>query len=267
MQSRLSLFTFHLTLPRPATPYIRSLTTKILMASETIRSATPASKLIFAPGSDSSTHQASQFKKGALERSHLDSDPLVQFHAWFKSARDLPVPQAEACTLATAELPSGRVSARVVYLKELDTGFVVYSNWGTSRKAADLASNKNVALTFWWREMERQVRIEGTAERIGTDEAQAYFDTRIRGSRIGAWASEQSKVLGDRIELDRRVEDVEKRFEGEDNIPVPDFWGGIRVRPESVEFWQGRDSRLHDRFRYVRGGEGENGWKVERLSP
>ena len=158
----------------------------------------------------------------------------------------------------------------MVYMKELDSrGFVIYSNWDTSRKAADVASNPHAALTFWWRELERQVRVEGRVERLTSEESQVYYDTRIRGSRIGAWASQQSKVLQGREELEKRVEDVEKRFEGRDEIPVPEFWGGLRVVPEVVEFWQGRPSRLHDRFRYewveTQSGEGE--WKIDRLSP
>lgn len=154
----------------------------------------------------------------------------------------------------------------MLYLKELDTrGFVVYGNWGTSRKAADIETNSWVALTFYWRELERQVRVEGKVEKLSQDESQQYFDTRARGSRIGAWASEQSKVLGEREELERRVEEVEKKFEGEERIPVPGFWGGIRIVPELFEFWQGRDSRLHDRLRYEKSEDGA--WKVERLSP
>jgi pyridoxamine 5'-phosphate oxidase len=156
----------------------------------------------------------------------------------------------------------------MVYMKELDErGFVIYSNWDTSRKASDVNSNPYAALTFWWRELERQVRVEGPVERLTSKESQVYYDTRIRGSRIGAWASQQSKAIEGREELEKRVEDVEARFGGKDEIPVPDFWGGLRVVPEAVEFWQGRPSRLHDRFRYEKvGGEGGE-WKVQRLSP
>lgn len=162
----------------------------------------------------------------------------------------------------------------MVYLKELDDkGFVVYSNFGTSRKAADLATNPWASLTFWWESMERQVRIEGKAVRMSREESQIYYDTRARGSRIGAWSSKQSKVLkpveGDdgRKELEGWVEQTEARFKDEETIPVPDFWGGLRVVPESIEFWQGRESRLHDRFLYSRKEEGEDGWILERLSP
>lgn len=223
---------------------------------------------IFAPGGTNGTQQAEQYTKGSLDISQLGPDPAVQFSTWFDHANNNGVHQPETVTLSTAELPSGRVSARMVYLKEADDrGFVVYSNWGTSRKASDVKSNSYAALTFWWRELERQVRVEGPCERLTSVESQKYYDTRIRGSRIGAWASQQSKVLDGREELERQVEDVEKRFEGEETIPVPEFWGGLRVKPEMVEFWQGRESRLHDRFRYVRDEGEKEGWKIERLSP
>ena len=247
-----------------------------------LHSSAPASKRIFAPGetSQSDAHQpsqAAQFKVGTLYRSDLKNDPFQQFHDWF-SHPQLQGTVPETCCLSTAELPSGRVSSRFVYLKELDDrGFVIYSNWGTSRKAADFATNKYVSLAFWWKGLERQVRVEGKAERLTDEESQKYFDTRARGSRIGAWASQQSNVLrlqseeGDsdgkddgRNELEGQVKEVEKKFEGEEKIPVPSFWGGLRIVPEMVEFWQGRESRLHDRFKYEKKGDD---WKIERLSP
>jgi pyridoxamine 5'-phosphate oxidase len=158
----------------------------------------------------------------------------------------------------------------MVYLKELDSsGFVIYSNFDTSKKSKDLESNKWASLTFWWQELERQVRVEGMTERLSTEDSQVYYDTRIRGSRIGAWASRQSQVLKGREELEGWVADAEKRFEREEKLPCPEFWGGLRIKPEMVEFWQGRESRLHDRFQYtkveVEGKEAE--WKIERLSP
>ena len=227
-----------------------------------------SNKFIFAPGGTNDTLQAEQYTKGSLEKSQLLSDPFIQFNAWFSHAKSAGVYQPETTTLSTAELPSGKVSARVVYLKELDTkGWVIYSNWGTSRKAADIASNPHAALTFWWRELERQVRVEGRVERLTSEESQVYYDTRIRGSRIGAWASKQSTVLTDRTELDERVKQIEDRFQAQEKIPVPEFWGGLRVIPESVEFWQGRPSRLHDRFVYSEDKESGSGWKIERLSP
>ncbi|KAH9831887.1 Pyridoxine 5'-phosphate oxidase C-terminal dimerization region [Teratosphaeria destructans] len=225
-----------------------------------------SSRHILNPSGTNGSAQAQQYTKGSLTIDQLDQDPITQFNIWFEHAQKENVHQPETVTLSTAELPSGRVSARMVYLKEVDPkGFVIYSNFLTSRKASDLRSNPQAALTFWWHELERQVRVEGPCERLTSEESQVYYDTRIRGSRIGAWASQQSSVLKGREELEQQVAEVEKRFEGRDEIPVPEFWGGLRVRPEMVEFWQGRESRLHDRFRYQREGDGE--WKVERLSP
>lgn len=229
--------------------------------------STEPSKRIFAPTSNSTDPgHATQYTKGALNFEDLLPSPTDQFHKWFQEAQEQKVYQPETVTFSTAELPSGKVSARMVYMKELDAkGFVIYSNWDTSRKGSDVRSNPHAALTFWWHELERQVRVEGRVERLKSEESQVYYDTRIRGSRIGAWASQQSKVLESREELEKRVEEVEKRFSGKDEIPVPEFWGGLRLIPEVVEFWQGRPSRLHDRFKYTKG-EGEE-WKVERLSP
>ncbi|KAI1638544.1 pyridoxamine 5'-phosphate oxidase [Biscogniauxia mediterranea] len=268
-----------------------------------LHSAKESEKMIFAPAGQASHGQAEQFTKGSLTRADLDpSSPTRQFHAWFATAQGSGlVAHPETCCLSTASLPSGRVSARVVYLKELDAaGFVVYSNFGTSRKARDLASNPWASLTFWWEGLERQVRVEGRAARLSPQESQVYFDTRVRGSRIGAWASRQSQVLtpssastsagggggkgegavkegdGDdddgRKQLEGWVKEVEERFEGQEQIPVPEFWGGLRIVPESVEFWQGRQNRLHDRFVYTKkeSAKDEAGgdvWTLERLSP
>ncbi|CZT18411.1 probable pyridoxamine 5'-phosphate oxidase 1 [Ramularia collo-cygni] len=223
-------------------------------------------KHIFAPGGSDNPNQAEQFTRGSLEYHQLNADPFKQFDIWFKHATEEKVPHPETVTLSTASLPSGKVSARTVYLKELDDkGFVIYSNWGTSQKAKDVASNPNAALTFLWQDLERQVRVEGPCERLTAEESQVYYNTRIRGSRIGAWASQQTSVLKDREELEQQYRDVEKRFEGQEEIPVPEFWGGLRVKPEMVEFWQGRESRLHDRFRYMKEEDGK--WKIDRLSP
>lgn len=227
------------------------------------------------PDSGQPTHQqAAQFQIGTLSRSDIDDDPFQQFHKWFSDpALKGQVP--ETVTLSTAELPSGRVSSRMVYLKELDDkGWVIYSNWGTSRKAKDVESNPYASLCFWWKPLERQVRVEGPCERLTSEESQVYYDTRARGSRIGAWASQQTAVLtpdgstkdDGRAMLEQQVRDIEQKFEDVEKIPVPDFWGGLRVKPEMVEFWQGRDSRLHDRFRYTKDSAGE-AWKIERLNP
>ncbi|KAF1969663.1 pyridoxamine 5'-phosphate oxidase [Bimuria novae-zelandiae CBS 107.79] len=255
-------------LPHPAFP-VRFNHTQPKM----LHAASTTVKRIFAPtGGSSDPGHAIQYQRSTLEKTDLAPSPTAQFHAWFQEAINANVYQPETVTLATASLPDGKPSARVVFMKELDDrGFVIYSNWATSRKSADVRSNPQAALMFWWREMERQVRVEGTVERLTSEESQVYYDTRIRGSRIGAWASPQSQVLSGREELEKRVEEVEKRFEGEEKIPVPEFWGGIRVVPEVVEFWQGRESRLHDRLRYRRVEEGEEGneegWVMERLSP
>jgi pyridoxamine 5'-phosphate oxidase len=172
----------------------------------------------------------------------------------------------------------------MVYLKELeaekassdassktDPGFVIYTNTGHSRKAADLASNPHASLLFFWEPLQRQIRVEGRVTKLTREESQVYFDTRVRGSRIGAWASKQSQVLepqggedDGREQLVGWVKEVEEKFEGEEKIPVPEFWGGLRVVPERVEFWQGRESRLHDRFVYEKDGEA---WNLNRLSP
>ncbi|KAK6332380.1 hypothetical protein TWF696_003097 [Orbilia brochopaga] len=222
----------------------------------------PSGKMIFAP-----TNKDAQYLIGELSIENLHEDPLVQFHEWFEQAsktEGLTMP--EATTLATSHMPSGRVSARMVYLKELDSkGFVIYSNWETSRKAEDLRSNNNASLCFFWKENERQVRIEGYTERLTPQESQEYYKTRIRGSRIGAWASRQSSKLKDRAELEDRVHEFEKQFEGQEDIPLPPHWGGMRIVPTMIEFWQGRDNRLHDRFVYKRQSDGS--WDIQRVAP
>ncbi|PON21357.1 pyridoxamine 5'-phosphate oxidase [Trichoderma gamsii] len=260
-----------------------------------------------APAGHNPHGQAPQFTLSQLHLHDLNpTSPIPQFHAWFSLAQRTPsISQPEACTLSTAELPSGRVSSRVVYLKELDAhGFVMYTNLGTSRKARDLATNPHASLVFYWPPLQRQVRVEGITETNSREESQTYFDTRVRGSRIGAWASKQSVVLtpkskkvngglektkeaeaesavatsdgeeekedDGRAELEGWVKDVEERFKDQDKIPVPDFWGGLRLVPQRVEFWQGRESRLHDRFVYEweEGKDGKEGrWRLERLSP
>lgn len=196
-----------------------------------------------------------------LLESDAPRDPLQLFTGWYEAAREHAPGDPTAMTLATANA-AGQPSVRVVLLKEYDQrGFVFFTNY-MSRKSADLESNPTASLLFWWPKPGRQVRIEGSVKRISAEESDTYFASRPRLSQIGAWASEQSNVIPDRSVLDERVKQFEARFPG--TVPRPPHWGGYRVVPLSVEFWQDRANRLHDRLRYVRDGET---WRIERLNP
>jgi pyridoxamine 5'-phosphate oxidase len=198
----------------------------------------------------------------ALEASDLDPDPMKQFEQWLEQALAAGLVLPNTMALATAT-PDGRPSARMLLLKGLDErGFTFYTNYG-SQKGTELAANPHAALVFYWAELERQVRVTGRAERVSRAESEAYFRTRPFGSRLGAWASPQSEVISGRAVLEDRVRELSLEHLGE-NVPLPPFWGGFRLYPDEVEFWQGRENRLHDRFRYRRQG---NGWIVERLAP
>jgi len=203
-----------------------------------------------------------EYTSAGLDETDLDSDPIVQFHRWFEKVIDADLHEPNAMILATAT-EDGRPSARTVLLKGYDErGFVFYTNY-EGRKAGELETNPMCALLFYWSELERQVRIEGRADRLSGEESDAYFLSRPRGSRLGAWASQQSRPVKDRGVLEERVRALEVEYEGRE-IPRPPFWGGYRVEPEVMEFWQGRESRLHDRLVYRRtGGE----WRIERLQP
>jgi pyridoxamine 5'-phosphate oxidase len=202
-----------------------------------------------------------EYKRARLEPGDLDADPVRAFERWFSEARAAEAVEPSAMALATAD-EDGGPSVRMVLLKGVDPrGFVFYTD-RRSRKGSDLAVNPRAALLFWWPELERQVRVTGPVSRLTDAESEAYFRTRPVGSRIGAWASHQSAVLPDRMTLEGQVAEAEARFGGDP--PLPPHWGGFRVAPEEVEFWQGRESRLHDRIRYRK----EAGrWVVERLSP
>ena len=197
-----------------------------------------------------------------LDETTAGEDPVRLFSEWYREAREAGLYLPESMALATAT-PDGRPSVRLVLLKGHDErGFVFFTNY-ESRKARELAANSHAALAFHWPILQRQVRIEGTVEKISEDASFAYFRTRPRGSRIGAWASPQSEPIGGREVLMERVREFGARFEGSD-VPLPPYWGGYRVRPGRIEFWQGRVNRLHDRFLFERDGEA---WSVRRLAP
>lgn len=205
-----------------------------------------------------------QYGAAGLDRADLDDDPVVQFGRWFEQARAADMIEPNAMTLATAS-PAGRPSARMVLLKGFDAGgFVFFTNYD-SRKGAELAANPLAALVFWWPPLERQVRVEGRVERTSREESGAYWRSRPFGSRLAASASDQSEVIAGRDVLTRQVERLAaSHLDGE--VPLPEFWGGYRLAPDAFEFWQGRQDRLHDRFRYTRRDPG-SGWLVERLAP
>jgi pyridoxamine 5'-phosphate oxidase len=197
-----------------------------------------------------------------LHEGDLESNPLNQFKLWFDEAVNAGITEPNAMTLSTVF--NGRPSARIVLLKDLDQkGFTFFTNYN-SKKGREIESDPQVALTFFWKEFERQVRIEGKAEKTTDQESSEYFAVRPRGSQIGAWTSFQSEVIENREYLENRTREIEQEFSGQ-QVPRPAHWGGYRVVPDYIEFWQGRPSRLHDRLSYVKTEEGS--WQIERLSP
>lgn len=203
-----------------------------------------------------------EFTHEGLRRRDLDPDPVAQFLKWLADARAAHPDDFTAMVLATADR-SGRPAARVVLLKGCDErGFLFFSHY-TGRKGRELSENPRAALVFYWPALDRQVRVEGTVERSAPEDSDAYFRSRPLGSRLSAFVSRQSETVASREELERAVQEAAQRF-GE-AVPRPDSWGGFRVVPDEIEFWQGRESRLHDRFRYHRQPDG--GWTIDRLSP
>jgi len=205
------------------------------------------------------------YRLATLDESSCETSPIQQFGRWFKDAKTARLKEPNAMSLATCT-PAGRPSSRIVLLKEFgESGFIFYTNYG-SQKGREMEVNPHVALNFLWAELERQVRIEGTVTRIPPEKSEAYFRSRPRGSRIGAWVSHQSELIENRAVLETRLAELETRFAGSDDIPPPDYWGGLCVQPDRIEFWQGRTSRLHDRILYERRNNPDS-WSIGRLSP
>ncbi len=204
------------------------------------------------------------YLRGQLHREDLRADPLTQFHQWMDDAVNARVVEPTAMSLATADR-QGRPRVRTVLLKgATEAGFVFYTNFG-SRKGRDLADNATASLLLPWLALERQVIVTGAVEKVGEDQTREYFHSRPRGSQLAAWASNQSDVLVSRDALDASLAAVRERFGESGEVPLPPFWGGYRVRPDTVEFWQGRADRTHDRFEYTRRADGL--WQIDRLSP
>lgn len=204
------------------------------------------------------------YRKNTLEEENTAQNPFEQFEKWFREALDAEIPEPNAMIIATVNADN-RPSARTVLLKDFDEeGFVFYTNY-TSQKGSDLSANPACAVVFNWLGLERQIRIEGNAEKISQEVSAAYFRKRPKKSQIGAWASPQSSVIDSRTILEENAEKLKEQYADTDKLPCPPHWGGYRIRPRRIEFWQGRSSRLHDRLNYLRAED--NSWKRERLAP
>lgn len=204
-----------------------------------------------------------EYDTHGLRRADLHSDPFKQFGAWFAAALAADIRDVNAMSLATAT-PDGKPSVRIVLLKAFDDrGFTFFTNYD-SEKGKHLETNPRASLNFFWPKLERQIRISGSVERTSREDSAAYFHSRPPGSRLGAWVSKQSEVIDSRQILDARLEQMEERF-ADGEIPLPPHWGGYRLKPDQIEFWQGRPNRLHDRFRYSRQADGA--WQIDRLAP
>ena len=208
-------------------------------------------------------HLRQEYSAEKLDVNDVDPNPFQQFRHWFEEAMNARLPEPNAMTLATVAA-DGRPAARIVLLKGFDQeGFIFYTNY-ESRKGEEMDANPHVALVFLWLELQRQVRIEGEVEKIDPAESTRYYQSRPKGSQIGAWASPQSKVIDRREELEQKVKELETTFAETSELPRPPHWGGYLVRPRLFEYWQGRASRLHDRIQYRKNPEG---WAIERLAP
>jgi pyridoxamine 5'-phosphate oxidase len=203
------------------------------------------------------------YSQRSLRRGELDPDPIRQFNAWLQEAAGHSLIEPNAMTLATVDA-EGQPWSRTVLLKICDRrGFAFFTHY-EGAKGRQIAGNPRAALTFWWAALERQVNVTGSVTKTSREESEAYFHSRPPGSQLGAWASAQSAIVEDRAELERKFAEALAKF-GETNIPLPPYWGGYRVRPQTIEFWQGQRSRLHDRLLYTR--QADDAWKIDRLSP
>jgi len=203
------------------------------------------------------------YRAKTLEIEDIHSNPFLQFKDWFQEALASSIKEANAMTIATVDA-KGKPSARIVLLKGFDEkGFIFYTNYD-SKKGQDLVDNPNIAAVFLWKDLERQIRIEGVAKKITKEASLQYFQSRPKGSQIGAWASPQSRVIPDRSILENNVKALKEKYKDADNLPIPNHWGGYIIQPSLIEFWQGRSSRLHDRICYKLEGKH---WVIERLAP
>ena len=203
------------------------------------------------------------YRAQTLDIREVALDPIQQFEVWFKEALDSEVKEPNAMTVATTN-SEGQPSARIILLKGFDEkGFVFYTNYN-SKKGIELAQNPNVALVFLWKELERQIRIEGVTKKVSSIQSTEYFQSRPKGSQIGAWASPQSQIVESRLQLENNYEELKEKYKNKLILPKPTHWGGYVVQPKLIEFWQGRSSRLHDRICYTAQGEQ---WSIERLAP
>lgn len=203
------------------------------------------------------------YDRFSLDETHVDADAMKQFHAWFEEARSEEVVEPNAMIMSTIN-KEGNPTSRTLLLKGLEEdGFIFYTNY-TSDKAKEIEENPNISLCFLWKKVQRQVRIMGPALKISKEQSEAYFHSRPKGSQIGAWVSPQSQVIENKEVMEKRKAEIVEKYKDVEVVPLPDFWGGYKLKPTQIEFWQGRPDRLHDRLRYTLV---DGAWKIERLAP